>query len=817
MKLLKLELCNFRGARTDLSIEPNGENMIILGPNGTGKSTLVDAIDFLLSGTIDRLLGEGTGGVTLQKHGHHVDACAKDAWVRASVSLPGVSKPITIERKMSNPQQPLVDKQAAAQLRQVFALARNGQHILTRREVLRYITAPPSKRAERIQALLGISEIERVRASLVRVRGQAKGRASETHGALLSAQSALVATTGAEKFDTKIILHFVNVNRQALGVEPIDTLASTDVSSGIALSLVNGNDSFPNPHILERDVNSLKQQLQAESYDSLLATESKLRDAIELVHNQPTLLGSLRAHKLTDLGLQLLDESGACPLCDTEWPAGGLRKHLERKLEEAKAAHKTYQMISQASEAVSSAARIAVASISKVVDAADTIGYVAVGERLREWIARLQVLIDVLQDPVDNYLTLSYSHDQVASLLVDDSAYASIEAVMTYVRERSSVVSPEQTAYELLIRIATEAMSWENARIEDRFTQKTYRRASRLLEAFEHARDDVLSSLYDSVRSRFERLYRQLHAADESGFTSVLEPDGAGVAFEVDYFGRGRYPPTAIHSEGHQDSMGVCLFLALAEYINQGKLQLVVLDDVLMAIDAEHRRAFCQLLKTAFPDRQFLITTHDRLWANQLKHQGVVRSKGFLEISHWDLENGPRINSETDVWLRIEQDLRGNDVSAAAARLRRSSEEFYGQVCHFLKAPVRYDMTGRYDLGDFLDAAKMRYRSLLKDALKSARSWENEELVASLSELEDERQEIFAKLDTEQWAVNPAVHFNSWANFSVADFVPVVEAFRSLQAVFICEQCRSIIRIISASPRSVRCNCNQFNWNLEFR
>jgi len=87
----------------------------------------------------------------------------------------------------------------------------------------------------------------------------------------------------------------------------------------------------------------------------------------------------------------------------------------------------------------------------------------------------------------------------------------------------------------------------------------------------------------------------------------------------VDFYGRGMYPPHALHSEGHQDSMGICLYLALSEYINKGLVGATVLDDVVMSVDANHRKSLCRVLNKEFKDHQFIITTHDRSWAQQFK------------------------------------------------------------------------------------------------------------------------------------------------------------------------------------------------------
>src|ERR1700726_973034 len=73
IKVLKIEAHEFRGIRA-LSIDFAGENFAICGRNGTGKSGIVDALEFGLTGNISRLSGKGTGDVSLKAHGPHVDS-----------------------------------------------------------------------------------------------------------------------------------------------------------------------------------------------------------------------------------------------------------------------------------------------------------------------------------------------------------------------------------------------------------------------------------------------------------------------------------------------------------------------------------------------------------------------------------------------------------------------------------------------------------------------------------------------------------------------------------------------------------------------
>ena len=66
MRLLQLTVQNVRGLR-DLTLQLDAKNVVIWGPNGAGKSCVVDAIDFLFTGKLSRLMGEGTGGINLGK------------------------------------------------------------------------------------------------------------------------------------------------------------------------------------------------------------------------------------------------------------------------------------------------------------------------------------------------------------------------------------------------------------------------------------------------------------------------------------------------------------------------------------------------------------------------------------------------------------------------------------------------------------------------------------------------------------------------------------------------------------------------------
>jgi hypothetical protein len=514
--------------------------------------------------------------------------------------------------------------------------------------------------------------------------------------------------------------------------------------------------------------------------------------------------------------MNLIDDTGSCPLCDTPWPPGKLREYLEQKMSLAKVAEQHRAKITKLSEAIASSVNPTMENLKIVISAAQAVELKSELPLLKSWFGDLQVLLKVLDACLDKYPDSRFGSDSIKQMLAPFNVGDTLKRVQAAAKGKCPVATPQQIAWDMLTRLEENMKALEGAENMFRKAELSEKRASLLLSGFVAARDGVLTKLYDAIGDRFVYLYRQLHGLDEGKFEVKIEPDEAGLNFEVDFYGRGTYPPLALHSEGHQDSMGLCLYLALSGNLTQGLIDLVILDDVVMSVDAEHRREVCRLLKTCFPNRQFLITTHDRTWANQLKGAGIVDKRGTVEFYNWHVETGPSVCYQADMWERIEEDLQKNEVPSAAARMRRGSEEFLSEVCDALEARVIYKLNGQHELGDFLPAAMGKYSELLGQAKKAANSWGDNNCLDMLKELDSTKAQIYKRTSAEQWAVNASVHYNNWANLLEKDFRPVIEAFHDLYGLFVCTECGSMLSLATSGVTSmaVRCNCGKVNWNL---
>jgi hypothetical protein len=262
--------------------------------------------------------------------------------------------------------------------------------------------------------------------------------------------------------------------------------------------------------------------------------------------------------------------------------------------------------------------------------------------------------------------------------------------------------------------------------------------------------------------------------------------------------------------------MGVCLYLSLMKRLFEDRFTFALLDDVVMSVDAGHRYQFCKLLKMHFPDTQFIITTHDRLWAEQMKSAGLITAKTSIAFHGWTIDTGPLVESNQEIWDEIAAALAKGKVEIAAARLRHHLEYVSRHLADQLGASPQFRADGNYELGDLLPSVLTRLRSLYGKAAETAQSWGN---ITSRDAAASRREMLSSAAgaqNVEQWAVNKAVHYNEWANFGRKDFEPVVAAFEELLQCFRCEDCDSWLYVTPrGSPEMLRCLCNAININLK--
>jgi recombinational DNA repair ATPase RecF len=812
IRIDKLQIREFRGIK-DLTLEFKGANFAACGPNGTGKSGIVDAIEFALTGNISRLTGEGTGGLSVKAHGPHVDSRDKPeaAAVTLDVTIPSMgNKEARIHRTVKGANAPVITPPDNDVITAFDGVNLHPEFVLSRRELIRYVLSEPGQRSKEVQALLRLDDIEKLRQTLQKIANACARDLPGLDRAEKDAIDKLKTALDIPQLSKKAVLDAVNPRRAVLGLAPLADLdAATSVRDGLATTTARTPGRVPKAQAAAHleGLRKALSALEAEPFRRSCATAEAM--ASDLAKDAAAVDG-LSREALLKSALELYDGT-VCPVCDTEFDPETFTDHLAGKLAHLEAVAKRRAALEDEIKPILDALHGAGTALTTMIGHAGQfspkVDAKAI-EDLRDVLRARYVQLNKLL-PLDDTLPVLKTASAIPSI---ETALAALDAAIAAIPEPTS----QDAARDFLVVAQERLETYRTARHAHAAGKASAERAKKVFDVYGAVTTAALEKIYKDVETAFTAYYRRINEEDEKAFTAKLMPSIGKLGFDVDFYGRGHFPPGAYHSEGHQDGMGLCLYLALMNHLLGKNFTFAVLDDVLMSVDAGHRRHVCALLKETFPDTQFIFTTHDEIWLRHMKSEGLIKGQGFAHFRIWTVDTGPTEWDDRDVWEEIEDNLARNDVRAAAALLRHHLEHFAKEASDRLRAKVEYRGDAQFALGDLLPNATGELGDLIKKAKVAANSWGQKDVMVRIAEIDDVFKDAKIKTGFENWQINTAVHFNEWATLKKEDFVPVVRTFRALTECFSCDTCKEMYFVSpERGPKEgLRCTCASVNLNL---
>lgn len=246
--------------------------------------------------------------------------------------------------------------------------------------------------------------------------------------------------------------------------------------------------------------------------------------------------------------------------------------------------------------------------------------------------------------------------------------------------------------------------------------------------------------------------------------------------------------PTSIFSEANYDLMILLLYISLVRAAAlRGQSKLLVLDDVLQSVDATIRVKFIDYLLDKMSDWQFIITTHDRLWLNQLKYQFQRHGHQYKEynIERWTFKEGPFLleqnNYLVDDTLICAIKTNNNTLIASASGVLL--EKICQQLSITLHISIHRTYGDKYTIGDLWPGIK---KVLKKTSLN--------ELISSIDSLLSIRNML-------------GCHYNEWAlALSDNEIISFANYVQELYDKVFCKECMSWISILPLT-QSISCKC----------
>jgi len=671
-RIAQLRLTNFRGASQPLTVAFDQHKTIVLifGENGTGKSTLVDAIDAVANQSLGSIAGRGAG------QGLH-------QYLR-SLSAAGPPEIELTTKAGHGWRATLKGRNLLVQAVGGHGVAQSPIHILRRGKLLKLLEDAPADRYAAMKHFLDVAAIEAseaaLRASYTALENECKQKEKDhTQDEQLLHEEwqrhKLATETATTAQDWAVGRLCENVDALRKQADHLDAIRQ------LLVSLAANTNQTLAAGKKRQAAQQHQQQTQAQLATLATATQSAglvlvLREALSYLQ-QP---GARFA---------------ACPVCAEPADETQLRASLAERLHNLTATAELVdadltatRALNAADNQLQQASQTLTEQLNLLADflAANTPAALAGGTA--EW-ATYQAAISTATAP---HLKTR------AAYLLAQHLLGCIDALET----ESQALAAQVGLFDSLQKRLTNLTSITRRLAE---TQAIRARLQLALDIVTEQRKQFTQRTLDSITAEVNRLYTAIHPDENIGLDRLeLDPNRrASLTQRVNFGGHAAdVPPQAYFSEAHLDTLGFCMWLALVK-LSGTQDTILVLDDVFTSVDLEHFGRIANLLDIeARTFKQVIIATHSRRWYDH--YQRRRDNVHLLRLERWSLNHGVRVFSEKTFVAELETalaqvPLNRRDVATQAGVLL---EELLHTVAAIYECGLPLREVPKFVLGELL-------------------------------------------------------------------------------------------------------------------
>jgi hypothetical protein len=670
--LKKLTIDYLRGSVTPfvLPFEKGKKLTIVYGENASGKSTICDAFEFLGKGKVGSLESRGLGKTN--KYWHSIGRVPADVVV-------------TLETANSTCLAKIVKSEVAVDP----VAARPRVEVLRRSQILSLIEATPADRYAEVSRFIDVSGVEASEATLRGLirdmdgsRGVAIARIQENQDAI----GQFWSSAGAPGTDA---LSWAKVEATR---DPNESDKELEALAKLQAAYVRLGDypaRLKTAEVAIQAAATAATAVQAKA-DEQLQTIAK--DAGEIV-------GVLEAARSY---LQKHPDPQACPLCESTEKVEGLSQRITQRLGSFSALQSTRVQVT------------------------------AAGRNTQQVEHQLAALRDSAKKHAEEFeqarTAFAWSSDiemppalaPVDIVALADWLAATANLIAEWKKAETARVDKKQFTKTLKGALKTY--------VENVATQQELDillpNLTRTLEIVQEERRSFSDSVLAKIAGEVGRIYEEVHPGEGLNKISLeLDPSKrASLSIGASFCGQAGAQPQAYFSDSHLDTLGLCVFLALAA-MEGAESTILVLDDVLASVDEPHVERLIEILYAeALKFRHCVITTHYRPWKQKLRWGWLQNGQcQFVELNRWSSQAGMTLIANLPEVERLRV-LLGDvppdpqSVCAKAGVILEAALDFLTQLyeCSVPRRPNH-----QYTLGDLLPSINKKLRESLRVEVKT--------------------------------------------------------------------------------------------------
>lgn len=665
-RINKLRIAHFRGASLSVELPFNVSKPILLiyGENGSGKSTIIDAIDLVCN--------QSRGSIALKsstnfsKHAPTLGKGFKDVEVELTTAK-GTwcgtlsSKGITITPRSSTR---LEDIPSAS--------------VLRRSQMLRLIEAEPSKRYDELRRFIDVGNVEKGEDTLrtaLKASQSRLDRAVEVRG-------------NAEETLTKIW--------KEEGASQGGFLKWAKEKSALDISLLE--DKMKQ---IEGILDAFESALRR--YEHFREARSELRQAEEQLQTaeqaereveQQVQVGAVSLMRLLQEAQRVLRANlggERCPVCEQPAHSAEICDRISERLREMEQLDSVASLLAKAKQNQEQKASSLKSS----------------GEQWFRALKSLAHLIGSAKEIMEGRV------QEVAKNALRTETEEAWHSFWVFIEPYKVFWEELQRGWQADIdkqngiRIPYEQVLSANEVTEQEYLLN--RRLKQMEEVVRTQRNRFTDGVLSEVCAECNRLYAEIHPDEPLGKLNLEMKQAFKGSIETKaLFGESQEAPQAYYSEAHLDTLGFCLFMAIAKS-TYGREGILVLDDVFTSVDADHADRIAALLlqeRQAFA--QIIITTHARAWQERFKRNNRGSDYvEFMDLRPWGLREGIRhtttvLDGEA---LRLALEAPGLDRQVVCGKAGYLLESVLDQLTILYRVKMPRNEKNAYTLQELIDGA----------------------------------------------------------------------------------------------------------------
>jgi energy-coupling factor transporter ATP-binding protein EcfA2 len=782
MRIETIQLSWFRGAGEQAALPTAAKSVAVYGANGSGKSTFADAIEyFVRNGRIEHLAHEYSG--SRQEKGVRNTHAPPSEAARIRIEFSGgacAELEVSPDGSLSIASQPL-DLRETVQGWEIERL------ILRQDEVADFVHAAKGKKYSVLLPLLGLDSLERAAENLRQLAQRVRNRSE-------------LAQKGQRLEDlcNAAIQHLPDLSeekvteclRQLAGMyvrhPPKELGALTEaVASGIE-GRIKSAAPENRRHLLLGQIHG---EDLAQKMGAVTEAEANIHGEVDaLLGRRIAVLERAQAF-ITELGGD--EEEIDCPACGRSIRAVEFVQHVRGELTALESAR-------AARTAARNARRVLALSLGQVltkIKEPEVCSWVDLPpeRECKEAVARLgQIDLDQWEE--------GWSADALRTLnscipTVTRHVQTAIDAAPPSTQQ---LIEDEKVVEAAASLPKIKDLKLETASINDIIDA---------LEASEAAVRDAIKArtrlIIQGISGEAQRLWSKLHPEEPIEDIHLHIPGDADKAIDIGlkFFGVDQPSPRLTLSEGHRNSLGLCIFLALVG-VDKAEDRPIILDDIVSSLDRGHRGMLVDVLLEDLGERQVLLFTHDREWFAELRARLPSAGWRFMALRPWESPDvGLQWSARTDTFddaralIAVRPEAAGNCVRAIMdGELAIAAQNLRLLVPHLIG-----DRNDRRTSVDFLERIISEGRKRLRK--RAGNSW-----VQYPDPIEDWKEAHRLLI---AWA-NRASHTGTLIKAEVDRLIKVCETALSH---FHCGCCHDPIWIADVPTRErLECSCREMQW-----